>query len=191
HTGVVAVHAFGKHRDIEYMVMEHVSGVTLAHHLDRLEGTGMPLPERMRILIETGDALAAIHRAGLSHGDIKPENILLAASGRVVLTDLGLTRAAYEPDTGLLAGTPAYMAPETITPRIPNAGWPLVDTYAFGILSYRLLSGAHPWKAAHDVDLVIKHVEAPIPKLATVMSVPRRLSELVEQLMAKDPNDRP
>ncbi len=94
------------------MVMEHVSGVTLAHHLARLEGAGLPLEERLDVLIAIADGLAAIHRAGISHGDVKPENVLLSASGRVVLTDLGLVRAAYEADGGLVAGTPSYMAPE-------------------------------------------------------------------------------
>ena len=110
HPGVVGVYAIGCHDGIDYMVMEHVSGVTLAHHLDRI-GPNMPLPERLDVLVAIADGMAAIHRAGISHGDIKPENILLAASGRVVLMDLGLVRAAYEPDRGIVAGTPDFMAP--------------------------------------------------------------------------------
>jgi serine/threonine-protein kinase len=191
HSGVVGVHALGVHEGVEYMVMEHVSGVTLAHHLERLEGAGLPLAERLGILIAIGDGLAAIHRAGISHGDVKPENVLLAASGRVVLTDLGLVRAAYEPDSGVVAGTPAYMAPEIMSPRFKNAGWHLVDEYAFGVLAYRVLAGAPPFTADNDLDLVMMHVDTPIPKLIDAATVPRKLSELVEQLMAKDPIDRP
>jgi serine/threonine-protein kinase len=191
HPGVVGVHALGVHDGVDYMVMEHVSGVTLAHHLERLERDGLPLAERLGILIAIGDGLAAIHRAGISHGDVKPENVLLAASGRVVLTDLGLVRAGYEPDAGLVAGTPAYMAPEIMSPRFKNAGWHLVDVYAFGVLAFRMLSGQLPFDAPSPLDLVRMHVDQPAPQLSAVASVPKRLSELVTQLMAKDPVDRP
>lgn len=191
HPGVVSVYALGTHGGVDYMVMEHVSGVTLAQHLDRLEGAGLPLEERLDVLVAIADGLAAIHRAGISHGDVKPENVLLSASGRVVLTDLGLVRAAYEEDAGLVAGTPSYMAPEIISPKFANAGWHLVDLYAFGVLSYRMIAGNLPFRADDDLDLVLMHATAPPPKLIETAKVSRRLSELVEQLMAKEPTDRP
>jgi CheY-like chemotaxis protein len=190
HTGVVGVYAFGVHNDIDYMVMEHVAGVTLAHHLERLENDGLPLVERLDVLVAVADGLAAIHRAGISHGDVKPENILLSASGRVVLTDLGLVRAAYEPDAGLVAGAPAYMAPEIITPKFVNAGWHLIDVYAFGVLAFRVLSGKLPFTAEGALELVLKHAEEPAPKLEG-MGLPRKLSELVDTLLAKEPTERP
>lgn len=187
HPGVVAVHALGAHRDVDYMVMEHVSGVTLAHHLHRLEAKGLPLAERLDILIAVADGLAAIHRAGLSHGDVKPDNILLAASGRVVLTDLGLVRADYDRDEGVVAGTPEYMAPEIFAPRSPPASRHLVDVYAFGILAYRVIVGRQPFAAEGPIELLMMHATAPVPKVPGN----KRLSELVESLMAKDPHDRP
>ncbi|MBS2019168.1 MAG: protein kinase [Deltaproteobacteria bacterium] len=192
HPGVVTVYAFGTHESIDYMVMEHVAGVTLTHHLHRLDESTLPITERLDILIAVADGLAAIHRAGISHGDVKLENVLLAASGRVVLTDLGLVRAAYEPDEGIVAGTPAYMAPEIVSSDFKNAGWNLVDEYAFGVLAYRVLSGAYPFDADSDLEVVLLHATAPIPKLEdAVRGIPKRLSELVTQLLAKDPNDRP
>ena len=191
HSGVVSVYALGAHRGVDYMVMEHVAGVTLAQHLERLEGAGLPLVERLDMLIAIADGLAAIHRAGISHGDVKPENVLLSASGRVVLTDLGLVRAAYEPDGGLVAGTPSYMAPEIISQKYVNAGWHLVDLYAFGVLAYRLIAGNLPFRAEDDLDVVLMHAEISPPKLAETAKVSKRLSELVEQLMAKEPTDRP
>lgn len=191
HSGVVAVYAFGAHEGIDYMVMEHVAGVTLAHHLRQLEKSGLPLAERLDILVAIADGLAAIHRAGISHGDIKLENVLLSASGRVVLTDLGLVRAAYEPDEGVVAGTPAYMAPEIVSSDYANAGWPLVDAYAFGVLAYRVLAGTWPYEADNDLDLVLLHAAAEIPKLPEDSRVPKRLRELVAQLMAKEPTERP
>jgi serine/threonine protein kinase len=190
HPGVVGVYALGSHDGIDYMVMEHVSGVTLAHHIERL-GDGMPLLERLDVLVAVADGMAAIHRAGISHGDIKPENILLAASGRVVLMDLGLVRAAYEPDRGIVAGTPDYMAPEIFSGRQLGTERHLADIYAFGVLAYRMLAGTLPYHGKDPIDVLIGHADGPIPKLSDSVSVPRRLSELVTSLMAKDPNDRP
>lgn len=187
HPGVVAVHALGTHGDVDYMVMEHVNGVTLAHHLRRLEEKGLPLAERLDILVAIADGLAAIHRAGLSHGDVKPDNILLAPSGRVVLTDLGLVRAAYDREEGVIAGTPEYMAPEIFAPRVPPTSRHLVDAYAFGVLAFRVISGRHPFEAEGPIELLMMHANAPVPKLPGQ----KRLSELVESLLAKDPLDRP
>ena len=190
HPGVVGVYALGCHDGVDYMVMEHVSGVTLAHHLERL-GDGMPIPERLDVLVAIADGMAAIHRAGISHGDIKPENILLAASGRVVLMDLGLVRAAYEPDRGIVAGTPDYMAPEIFSGRQLGTERHLADVYAFGVLAYRMLAGSLPYQGSDPLDVLLEHADGAVPKLADAVSVPKRLSELVESLMAKDPNDRP
>jgi serine/threonine-protein kinase len=191
HPGVVGVYALGTHRGIDYMAMEHVAGVTLAHHLERLEGAGVPLVERVDILIAIADGLAAIHRAGIAHGDVKPENVLLSASGRVVLSDLGLVRAAYEPDAGLMVGTPAFMAPEIISRTYANAGWHLIDVYAFGVLAFRLLSGRLPFDAEGALELVLMHAEDEPPRLAEVARVPKRLGELVDSLLLKEPTERP
>ncbi|HVH45854.1 MAG TPA: serine/threonine-protein kinase [Labilithrix sp.] len=190
HPGVVGVYALGSHIGVDYMVMEHVSGVTLAQHLERL-GQGTPLPERLDMLVAIADGLAAIHRAGISHGDVKPENILLAASGRVVLMDLGLVRAAYEPDRGIVAGTPDYMAPEIFSGKQRGTERHLADIYAFGVLLYRMVSGALPFTGKDPIDVLLGHADGAIPNLSDVAQVPRRLSELVTSLLAKDPNDRP
>lgn len=190
HPGVVGVYALGCHEGVDYMVMEHVSGVTLAHHLERL-GASVPLPERLDVLIAVADGIAAIHRTGISHGDVKPENILLSASGRVVLTDLGLVRAAYEPDRGIVAGTPDYMAPEIFSGRQSGTERHFADVYAFGVLAYRVLAGVLPYRGKDPVDVLICHADAPVPSLSDVVPVPRRLSDLVTTLMAKEPTDRP
>jgi serine/threonine-protein kinase len=190
HPGVVGVYALGCHDGIDYMVMEHVSGVTLAKHLARL-GEAMPILERLDVLLAVADGLAAIHRAGISHGDVKPENILLAPSGRVVLMDLGLVRAAYEPDLGVVAGTPDYMAPEIIEGKQLGSERHLADVYAFGVLAYRVVANALPYGGKDVYAVLVAHAEAAVPSLLEAVHVPRRLSELVTSLMAKDPNDRP
>lgn len=192
HPGVVGVYAFGTHSDVDYMVMEHVAGVTFADHLDRLEAKGLPLTERLDLLIAVADGLAAIHRAGIAHGDVKLDNVLLSASGRVVLTDLGLVRAAYEREGGLVAGTPTYMAPEIVSSsRYPNAGWNLVDAYAFGVMAYRVILGAFPYEADTEPEVLVMHLDTPVPRIAESARLPRRLAELVEELLAKEATERP
>lgn len=191
HPGVVGVYALGRHGDIDFMVMEHVSGVTLAQQLERVEKAGFPVAERLGILVAVADGLAAVHRAGISHGDIKPENILLAASGRVVLTDLGLVRAAYEPGAQQVAGTPEYMAPEIIAAnRFSPAGRHLADIYAFGVLAFRVLAGKHPFEATNGMQMLMRHLETAPPNLQE-LGFSRRIADLVEKMMAKDPHDRP
>jgi serine/threonine protein kinase len=190
HPGVVGVYALAAHLGIEFMVMEHVSGVPLDEHLERI-GSSIPTVERIDMLIAIADALAAVHRAGISHGDIKPDNVLLAASGRVVLMDLGLVRADYEPNRGVVAGTPDYMAPEIFSGRQAGAERHLADVYAFGVLAYRVLSGRLPYERATTMEVLQDHAIAPVPRLRDAMNVSTRLSDLVASLMAKDPNDRP
>jgi serine/threonine protein kinase len=190
HPGVVGVYALATHRDIDYMVMEHVSGVGLDEHLERLGAAATPLTEKLDILIAIADGLAAIHRAGLSHGDVKPDNVLLAASGRVVLTDLGLVRPAFDTDQGVVAGTPEYMAPEIATPRYPTAERHLIDVYAFGVLAHRLLAGKLPFTGKTPLTILMAHAEDPVPKLDPAL-LPKRLVTLVADLLAKDPTDRP
>jgi serine/threonine-protein kinase len=188
HPGVVGVYALGSHRGVDYLVMEHVSGVTLDHHLERL-GNDMPLSERVDVLVAIADGLAAVHRAGISHGDVKPENVLLAASGRVVLTDLGLVRAVCDPDRGIIAGTPDYMAPELFAGKDLGAEHHLTDVYAFGVLAYRVLAGKLPYAGRDPMAVIAGSFE--VPKLSDDVPVPGRLSELVTSLLARDPSDRP
>ncbi len=190
HPGVVGVYALGTHNNVDYMVMEHVSGVGLDEHLDRLSAPSTPLAEKLDVLAAIADGLAAIHRAGLSHGDVKPDNVLLSASGRVVLTDLGLVRAAFDTKEGVVAGTPEYMAPEIATPRYPTAERHLIDVYAFGVLAYHLLAGKLPFNGETPIAILMAHADEPVPRLDSSV-MPRRLVELVMQLMAKDPTDRP
>lgn len=195
HPGLVVVHALGAHAGVDFLVMEHIAGVTLDAHLANLERSGIPLVERLDLLLAVADALAAVHRAGLSHGDVKPSNVIMAPSGRVVLLDLGLVRPLYQADDGRVTGTPAYMAPEIVSPRFAHAGWPLVDAYAFGVLAYRVLAGEFPFSATSDLEMVIAHGELPPKPLAVsgagAEHVPPRLAELVAGLLAKEPNDRP
>jgi len=117
----VAVYAMGKHGALEYVVMELIHGISLATRLEAhyAAGTRMDTIEAIAILARVADGLAAVHRAGIAHRDIKPGNIMLAPGDRVVLMDFGIFQPVYE--TGgrrALSGSPAYMAPELFTDTV-------------------------------------------------------------------------
>ena len=111
------------------------------------------------------------------------------ANGDGVESNFMTTVGGYGDTRNATFANPFYVAP-LIIHEIGHARY-LVDVYAFGVLAYRMLAGRLPFTAAPDLTLLMKHVTDEAPKLLETTSVPKRLSELVDQLMAKDPNDRP
>ena len=194
HPAIVSVHALGEHRGIEYLVLEMVEGVTLESHLQRrvdLGEGGFSVREALDILVPIAEALAAVHRAGVTHRDVKPENVMLAAGDRVVLMDFGLGQKEGELTVGgILVGTPAYMAPELFGDDVKEGELPLVDVYAFGCMAYELLMGQLPYPADNVADACLAHVGAPVPLLPSRVG-PERLSRLVGSMMAKEADHRP
>ncbi|MBL8609988.1 MAG: protein kinase [Myxococcales bacterium] len=195
HPSIVTVHAFGAHRNIEYLVIELVEGITLESHLQRRvdmgEG-GFSSREALDILVPVAEALAAVHRAGVTHRDVKPENVMLAAGDRVVLMDFGLGQREGELTIGgHLVGTPAYMAPELFSEGVQEGELPLVDVYAFGCMAYELLAGQLPYPADNAADACLAHIGAPVPVLPTSKGLSERLARLVASMMAKEPAHRP
>ena len=196
HPCMVTVHAMGLHRGLEYLVMERVYGKSLAHHIDhrRFAKQTFEIAEALEVLLKIADGLAAVHRIGFAHRDLKPDNVLLAIGSRVVLIDLGLGRAERTSiaDEEVVAGSPYYIAPEIINRSLQSGHGHLVDLYALGVITYEMLVGSPPYEALEVKELLAKHVEAPIPDLrAHRPEVRPELVELVTGLLAKRPGDRP
>ncbi len=195
HPNIVDVFSIGSLPDGRaYFVMDWLDGVSLAERL-RQDGR-LPLPEAAWILAETGQALAAAHAAGIVHRDLKPANIFLARQGqatRVVILDFGLaklTGAAREVTaTGVLMGTPAYLAPEqAFTSQVDHRA----DIYALGVVAFEMLTGSRPFAGSSSESLVGKHVAAaPPPILDQVADLPPPIAAVVTAMMAKDPAARP
>ncbi|MER7829368.1 serine/threonine-protein kinase [Streptomyces sp. NPDC095602] len=190
HAGVIAVHDIADHEGRPVIVMELVDGPSLA---DVLAERGVMDPrEAARIGAEVLDALAAAHAVGVLHRDVKPGNILLDRTGRVVLTDFGIAAMEDPGDgstthltrSGELVGSLDYLAPERAQGQEPGPG---SDVWAVGATLYAAVEGTSPFRRTSTWSTLTAIVVEPLPE-------PRNagpLAALLQQLMAKDPAHRP
>lgn len=195
HPGLASVFTMGLHADTEYLVMERIRGVPLDELMKQRHRLSerVPLGEAIRIVLALADVLHAVHAAGCLHRDVKPGNVMLAGRERVVLMDFGLFLPEGElSGRTLLAGSPGYMAPESILDRVlPGAGH-LVDLYALGVIAFELLAGRIPFPADSLDQILDHHLHASPPDLAALVpDVPPRLAALTRELLSKEPYDRP
>jgi Protein kinase domain len=169
------------------LLMELVAGTDLAHVI----AAEAPLPADRVVELGRGIAagLAVAHRAGLVHRDLKPANVLLGADGTPKVGDFGLARAASfassDPDAVAVAGTPDYMAPESVDPLAIDAR---SDLYALGCILCELATGAPPYRGATAFAVLQAHRSAPLPALDQISDGLRRV---IRWLLAKSPADRP
>ena len=187
HPHIVAVHDSGDHAGTPFIVMERLSGRTLADEM----ATG-PLPQgRVRaILDDVLSALTAAHAAGILHRDIKPANILLTPIGQVKVADFGIAKSAATPATmtGQIVGTMAYLSPNRIAGRPASVA---DDLYAVGAVGYEALSGQKPFPQEDLVALARAIVDTAPPPLQTLRpDVEPALAATIERAMAPDPQWR-
>lgn len=171
---------------VPYLVMELVEGHNLA---DRLRSGPLPWPEAVRVAGQIAAALAAAHRIGVVHRDVKPGNVMLTDTGAKVL-DFGIAAlGGLDSQSGEpLMGTPAYFAPERLAAGPPD---PASDVYALGALLYRTLTGQAPLPVQSWEDALEVHRRGtPVPPLR-VPGLPADIAELTVACLAADPADRP
>jgi len=187
HPGVALVYDYGEDgsADLPYLVMELVDGPSLAAVL-----AAGPLDpgQTMDLIAQVGDGLHAAHSAGLVHRDIKPANLLISRGGQVKITDFGIASVALgapSTATGMLLGTPAYLAPERAAGR---SATPASDLYALGVVGYECLTGVPPFRGT-ALQVAEAHVRHPFPALPA--TVPAGVAALVAALTAKNPRHRP
>jgi serine/threonine-protein kinase len=135
--------------------------------------------------------LAAAHRAGLVHRDVKPENVLISDDGEVKIADFGLVRAvaaAGITSTSVILGTAAYLSPEQV--RDGNAG-PRSDVYSAGVLTYELLTGHTPFTGDSPLSIAYQRLDTDVPPASLAIDgVPPQFDEFVQRATTRDPADR-
>jgi Protein kinase domain len=191
HPHVVPVYDFVEREDLCLLVMELLPGGTLR---DRFTTTGFTAPHAVAICLACAAGLNAAHARGVLHRDVKPENMLFAASGAIKVTDFGIAKVVGGTETlltraGEVVGTPAYMAPEQVRGGELS---PATDVYALATMTYELLSGVLPFTADGNVmSLLFKHAhESPTPLGEVTPEVPIPVAEVVMQGLTTDPAER-
>ncbi len=190
HENVVRIHETGE-EPLPYLVMEFVPGETLQQRLDR--SGPLEVPEVLAIGRQIAAGLEAAHEKGLIHRDIKPSNILIDSGPhqRVTITDFGLARAADDASltrSGVVAGTPMYMAPEQAKGETLDRR---ADLFSLGSVLYAILTGHPPFRAP-NTPAVLKRVAEDDPRSMreVIPEIPEWLCRIVEKLHAKDPAGR-
>lgn len=191
HRNVARSHDMGEDRDQRFLTMEFIDGEPLAQQLLRRQS--FPSKRIVEIARAVCQGLAAAHAVGVVHCDLKPENIMVGADHRIVITDFGIARGVFDAGLrktlGAVLGTPAYMAPEQVEgSRDLSAA---TDLYALGVMLFELFTGDLPWRgdSVFSVAIARLHQDPPDPRTLRP-ELPDELVRLLTRCMARRPADR-
>lgn len=190
HPSIVKILDFGEYQQTPYLVMEYIPGGTL----NKFMGKPIPYREAARLLLPVAHALQHAHLHKVIHRDIKPANILLDESGQPMLSDFGIAKLTDAEEgqsltgTGVIIGTPSYMAPEQIQGGAIDGR---TDVYALGVLLYEMVTGRRPFVANTPIEITYKHISEPIPRARNVVrDLPLEVEHVIQRAMAKRPENR-
>jgi serine/threonine-protein kinase len=187
HPHVVPIHAYGIEGGRPWMALRLISGGSLA---DLVKRERLAPARAVAILQDVADALDYAHQQGVIHRDVKPHNVLLDERGRAYLADFGIARmlesSSHITATGMIQGTPSYMAPEQVEGKTLG---PACDVYALGVVAYQCFTGRVPFSGPTPVSILMKHVTTPPPTPAPGEVAPP-LTGALHQCLAKEPSRR-
>jgi tRNA A-37 threonylcarbamoyl transferase component Bud32 len=186
-----------------YLAMEHLTGETLGERLSHQKS--LPLPEALGLAREIAAGVGHAHRHGIVHRDLKPDNVFLATGGeggglRIKVLDFGIAKLTADPNasggsrtrTGMILGTPLFMAPEQCRGAGSVALDQRVDVYALGCILHLMLAGEPPFPLEGFGEIISAHLSTPPPPLRSrAPGVPPTVEALVLRMLAKRPEDRP
>lgn len=191
HRNVVRTHDLGEADGMYFITMEYVTGTSLRDLINRRD----PLPPAAVVAIgkQLCRALEVAHEQGVIHRDIKPQNLMMQPDGTLKVMDFGVARLRERSNqltsTGMVVGTPAYMAPEQLMDDPVDAR---VDIYAAGVVMYECLTGHRPVDGSSPHVLMARMLSSNIrPPIEVNPAVPKLLSAIVMRTLSKDANDRP
>lgn len=186
HPGIAAVYAICPKPELPFIVMELVEGRPITEAL-----RNAPLPEQLKVFTQVLQAVAELHRRGVVHRDLKPDNILVDGSGNVKLVDLGIAHAADLPGldwANRAEGTPAYLSPEQSFGRPAR---PSADVFSLGVILFELLTQQRPFTGATEAQIIIaiRQMDPPLPR-SLRQEIPGALQAICLTAMEKDPAHR-
>jgi serine/threonine-protein kinase len=190
HLHVLKVFDYGNEGSIAYLVMELLEGGSLNRLLRR--GGALPLPLTVRMIDQISMALDYAHGRGIIHRDLKPDNVLLDQHQNAFLTDFGIAKLLSETTsytrTGMVMGTPAYMAPELWSGQPADAR---ADIYALGVILYEMVTGISPFSGDTPFHIMHRHIYEMPPSTRDVNnSLPATVDSVIGKALAKDANQR-
>ncbi|RLB28402.1 MAG: hypothetical protein DRG66_03710 [Deltaproteobacteria bacterium] len=188
HPGIVAIHDIGEDYDLTYMAMEFLDGEDLEKYCKK--GSLLPVRKLLDIIAETADALEYAHNNGVIHRDIKPANIMLLKNGRVKVTDFGIAKSmsASKTRSGIILGTPNYMAPEQIMGRQIDAR---SDIFSLGVVFFQLLTGDLPFRGDNLNSLFYKVTQVKHTSPSKINpKVIKPCEQILDKALAKNPDHR-
>jgi serine/threonine protein kinase len=190
HPNIVTVHDFGRDGGRNYIVMEFIEGQDLKTLIK--EGGPFRIERALELTIQICAGIGYAHRAGLVHCDVKPQNMLVTADGRLKVTDFGIARAlaSLQPGetTDVVWGSPQYYSPEQAAGEAPT---PASDVYSIGVVRYEMLAGRLPFVASTQQALAMMHLRDEPPRLTLFNpALPDTLERIVHKVLAKEPSAR-
>lgn len=190
HRNVARMFDIGEHEGEKFLTMEFVDGESLAGVLTRERR--LPTARVVELMTAVCAGLAAAHAAGVIHRDLKPDNVMIAKDGRVLVTDFGIARASLDSShktVGMVLGTPGYMAPEQVQGLKDLDG--RVDIYALGVMLFELFTGEDAWTGETPLSIATARLLAPPPDPRSRRSdVPDVAARVVLKCMARDRSER-
>jgi serine/threonine-protein kinase len=190
HPNIIPIYRVESEGGLNYFVMKYIAGTSLEDLLDKKEP--LPVPDIQRILWEAACALGHAHQRGVVHRDVKPANIMFDHDGRVMLTDFGISKALQAATgltaTGMIIGTPHYMAPEQGKGAAVDGR---ADQYSLGVVGYRMITAELPFAGDSVHTIIYKHIyEEPPLASAKRPGTPGGLTAAISRALSKDPDLR-
>ncbi len=188
HPSIITVYDVGREGDLAFMAMELLEGQEVR---DLIHAGGLAPSQAVEIAARVAEGLAVAHEAGVIHRDVKPGNIMVLTDGRVKIMDFGIARLndpGVKTSTGLLLGSPRYMAPEQLAGRAYDHR---ADIFALGIVLYEMLTGATPFGGADLTQLMFQVMNsAAVPPSHLNRAVPPVLDYILARALKKEPDER-
>ena len=190
HTNIIPIYRVESEGGLNYFVMKYIAGTSLEDVLDQKQQ--LTIDYIQRVLWEAACALGHAHQRGVVHRDVKPANIMFDHDGRVMLTDFGISKALQAASgftgTGMIIGTPHYMAPEQAKGGTVDGR---ADQYSLGVVAYRMITGELPYTGDSVHTILYKHIFEEVPRMSGKRAgTPEFLSVAIARALSKEPDQR-